>query len=112
MHTHKYIYIYIYVLMYRHLHIYVLWSLQSSSPAARPTPPPRPKPSSESRLRPYRESIGTVQNICNLLRALINIRFLLVPYGYIIINIKRIPQEMTDIGFWLVKVGPGVALLG
>ena len=32
---------------------------------------------------------------CNLLRPLIRTVFLLVPYGYIIIKIKRIPKEMT-----------------
>ena len=37
---------------------------------------------------------------CNLLRPLIKILFLLVPYGYIIILIiiKRIPKEMTVTG--------------
>ena len=32
---------------------------------------------------------------CNLLRPLIKILFLLVPYGYIIIKLKRIPKEMA-----------------
>ena len=32
---------------------------------------------------------------CHLRRPLIKILFLLVPYGYIIIKIKRIPKEMT-----------------
>ena len=35
--------------------------------------------------------------ICNLLRPLIKILFLLVPYGYIII--KKIPKEMTEIPY-------------
>ena len=33
--------------------------------------------------------------ICNLLGPLIKILFLLVPYGNIIIKMKRIPKEMT-----------------
>ena len=37
-------------------------------------------------------------SICNLLRPPIKILFSLVPYGYIIIKIKRIPKEMTGMG--------------
>ena len=32
---------------------------------------------------------------CNLLRPLIKTRCILVPYGYILTKIKRIPKEMT-----------------
>ena len=35
--------------------------------------------------------------LCNLLRPVINILFLLVLYGYITIKIKRSPKEMTEL---------------
>ena len=38
-------------------------------------------------------------NICNLLRPLITILFLLVPCGSIIIKIKRIPTQLVDSSF-------------
>ena len=45
------------------------------------------------------EDVGSEEScigvLCNLLRPLIKKRFLLVPYGYIILLIKRIPKEMT-----------------
>ena len=46
-------------------------------------------------LRPL--NCGDHGRICNLLRPLIKILFLLVPYGYIVLKIKRIPKEMTGI---------------
>ena len=49
---------------------------------------------------------------CNLLRPPIKILFLLVPYGYIIIKIKkRIPKEMTA-EFWKLSFGSGSDLCG
>ena len=52
-------------------------------------------PNSEFVYAHYQNSTGHLQN-CNLLRPLIKILCLLVPSGYIILKIKRIPKDMTE----------------
>ena len=74
--------------------------------AARPSSPPRGPGVAPPAEHPGVQALVDVPGswvpqlpsyICNLLRPLTKVLFLLVPCGYIIIKIKGIPKEMTTI---------------